>query len=80
MLPIWIWIVATSSVEELFVTAKRPEHVGVGWAMVVFQKCLPMPVSLCARLRPSEKTTGERVEKCIMMAREQISENFSRFG
>ena len=35
-LPIWIWIVATSSMDELFVIAK-PEEVRVGRAVVVFQ-------------------------------------------
>lgn len=60
-LPIWIWMVATSS-DEPFVVEMKPEEVGIGWAVVVFQK---WPVLLCARPRLSEETMGMRVEKRI---------------
>jgi hypothetical protein len=35
-LPIWIWIVATSSIDELLVIAKKLGEAAVGWAVVVF--------------------------------------------
>ncbi len=62
-LPIWIWIVATSSRDELFVVEMKPEEVGISWAVVVFQK---WPILLCARPRLSEETMGMRVEKRIV--------------
>ena len=75
-LPISIWTVATSLVDELFVIAKKSEEVGVGWAVVVFQKCKIGCLSWCARLKPSRKITGERVEKRMMVSRKQNVENF----
>ena len=68
-LPIWILIVAVSSLKGSFVIAKKPEEVVVGWAMVVFQKRIPVLISLYARLRPMRKMTGEKVEKRIAMIR-----------
>jgi hypothetical protein len=64
-LPIWISIVTVSSMKGPFVIARKPEEVMVGWAVVVFQKCMPGPVTLCARPRPSKRTVAERVEMCM---------------
>jgi hypothetical protein len=68
---IWILIVAVFSMKGSFVIAKKPEEVVVGWAVVVFQKCILRPVSLCAKPRPSKKTTAERVGMCIAMVEER---------
>jgi len=68
-LPTWIWIVATSSIDELLVNGMTFKGVSVGWAMVVFQKRIPVLISLYARLRPMRKMTGEKVEKRIAMIR-----------
>jgi hypothetical protein len=67
-------MVATSSRDELSVETK-PEEVGVGWAVVVFQKCLPGPVSLHASPRPSKKPVAERVERYMTMVEECSREN-----
>jgi hypothetical protein len=74
-LPIWISIVTVSSVKGPFVIARKPEEVMVGWAVVVFQKCIPGPVTLCARPRPSKRTVAERVEMCMAMVEERNPEN-----
>lgn len=47
----------------------------VGWAVVVFQKCIPGPVTLYAGFRPSKKTIAERVEMCMAMVEERNPEN-----
>jgi hypothetical protein len=49
-LPIWIWIVAVSSMEGPFVIAKKPEEVVVVWVVVVFQKCIPGPFVISNKL------------------------------
>jgi hypothetical protein len=66
-LPIWIWIVATSLIDELLVTAMKFGEVAVGRAVVVFQKRIPRLISLDARPRPTKKRTGEKVEKRMMI-------------
>jgi len=66
-LPIWILIVAVSSLKGSFVIAKKPEEVVVGWAMVVFQKCLPGPFVIAKK--PEEVVVGWAVvvfQKCIL--------------
>jgi hypothetical protein len=68
-LPIWISIVAVSSMKGSFVITKKPEEVVVDWAVIVFQKCIL--VSLCAKPRPSKKTTAERVGMCMAMVEER---------
>jgi hypothetical protein len=45
-LPIWIWIVAVSSMKGPFVIAEMPEEAVASWAVVVFQKRIPGPVPL----------------------------------
>ncbi len=45
-LPTWIWIVAVSLIKGPFVIAERPEEAVASWAVVVFQKRIPGPVSL----------------------------------
>jgi hypothetical protein len=73
-LPIWIWIVATSLIDELLVTAMKFGEVVVGRDVVVFQKRIPRLISLYARPRPSKKRTGEKVEKRMVIKRQKFRE------
>ncbi len=41
----------------------------------MFQKCIPGPVTLCARPRPSKRTVAERVEMCMAIVEEHNPEN-----
>jgi hypothetical protein len=69
----WAVVVFQKCIPGPFVIAK-PEEVVVGWAVVVFQKCILGPVSLCAKPRPSKKTTAERVGMCMAMVEERDAE------
>jgi hypothetical protein len=61
---------------ELFIKTK-PEEVGFGWAIVVFQKWL---VLLCARPRPSEEIIAMRAEKRIASGVKTKPREISRLG
>jgi hypothetical protein len=62
---------------ELFVVETKPEEVGFGWTVVVFQKWL---VLLCARPRLSEETIAMRVGKRIANGVKTKPREFSGFG
>jgi hypothetical protein len=47
----------------------------VGWVIVVFQKCIPGPVILYIRPRPSKRTVIERVEIYMAIVKKCNPEN-----